>query len=288
MPDLMRIAVAGDVHGHLALLYRQLGRWREQTGREIHLILQVGDLGAFGPDSVLDRATQRHAERDPEELGFAQFAGERPPATPLDPRPPLVFVPGNHEDFELLERAERAAPSESPLYPVSHDGLIQGLRSGRKAELTAAGHTVRVGGVSGVANRPARPGRHPRLHLREDEALALAESGRLDILISHDRPAAVEGRFRHDLGGSEALQLVVETARPALAFFGHYDRWGEWRIGDTRVFGLAGVGYEHRSRRARPNGIMVVEWDGEVRRVAGLDGDWRTASGAGEGEGGGG
>ncbi len=262
MSDIMRIAVAGDVHGHLALLYRQLGRWRERTGHAIDLILQVGDLGAFGPDSALDRATQRHAADDPEELGFAQFAGEHPPATPLDPRPPLVFIPGNHEDFDLLERAEHAAPAGDPLYSVSRDGLIHGLRSGHVAELSAAGRTVRVGGVSGVANRPQRPGRHPRLHLCEEDALALAEPGRIDILISHDRPSSVGGRFRHDLGGSEALQVLVETAEPALAFFGHYDRWGEWRIGETRVFGLAGVGYDRRgSRQVRRNGIVVVEWD---------------------------
>ncbi|MGQ0702351.1 MAG: metallophosphoesterase, partial [Gemmatimonadales bacterium] len=113
----MRIAVVGDVHGHLALLYAILGRWRRETGKPIHLILQVGDLGAFDPGSRLDRATQRHAQSDPEELGFGEFAGPNPPATLLDPRPPLVFIPGNHEDFELLDRCEAAAGGNATVSP---------------------------------------------------------------------------------------------------------------------------------------------------------------------------
>src|SRR3972149_4740339 len=101
-PLVMRIAVVGDVHGHLALLYAVLGRWQGETGRSIDLVLQVGDLGAF-PGARGDRATNRPAARDHEERGFAEFAGNNPPPTLLDPRPPLVFIPGNHEDFGYLE-----------------------------------------------------------------------------------------------------------------------------------------------------------------------------------------
>src|SRR3990172_2001935 len=70
-PLVMRIAVVGDVHGHLALLYAVLGRWQGETGRSIDLVLQVGDLGAF-PDARVDRATNRHAARDHEERGFVR------------------------------------------------------------------------------------------------------------------------------------------------------------------------------------------------------------------------
>ena len=160
----MRIAVVGDVHGHLALLYAILGRWQRETGHSIHLILQVGDLGAFGPDSVLDRATVRHAQGDPEELGFAEFARADPPATLLDPRPPLVFIPGNHEDFELLDHREAAAPNTA-VYPITDDGLILGLKSGRIWRFDHDGSGIRVAGVSGVAGRGHKKPMHGRVNL---------------------------------------------------------------------------------------------------------------------------
>ena len=129
----MYLAVAGDVHGHLALLYAILGRWQRESGRSFDLILQVGDLGAFASGSELDRATQRHARTDPEEMGFRDFARPEPPRTLLDPRPPLVFIPGNHEDFDFLARHEARAGA-SPVYPITPDGKIQALRSGRLRE----------------------------------------------------------------------------------------------------------------------------------------------------------
>jgi hypothetical protein len=278
----MRIAVVGDVHGHLALLYAILGRWQRESGQRLDLILQVGDLGCF-PHPGLDQATKRHAERDSEELGFAEFAGEKPPATLLDPRPPLVFIPGNHEDFEYLTACEAAADPVSAVYSVSRDERIMGLRSGRIWSFApdAASAPVRIGGVSGVAHRTHKKHLHPRLHLREEEALALAEQGRssFDILISHERAAGITGGFRHDLGGSEALQLVIDAVQPRLAFFGHYDRAGEWQLGDTRVFGLEGCGYERWDAwRVKRDGIALVEWSGKDVTVERLCPDCRTSA----------
>jgi hypothetical protein len=272
----MRIAVVGDVHGHLALLYAILGRWQRETGQPIHLILQVGDLGAFGPQSGLDRATQKHARSDPEELGFRDFAGPNPPATLLDPRPPLVFIPGNHEDFEFLER-KQAAAAASLVYPVSDDGKILGLRSGTIWKTTHEGRTVRIGGISGVAGRSGKRGYHRRVHLDDEEALELAERGlgAMDILISHERPNAVLGNFRHDLGGSEALSLLIEAAQPRFAFFGHYDRNDERQMGRTRVMGLAGCGYEQRGNGpAKRGGIVMVDWTGPEPLADRLDPPW--------------
>jgi hypothetical protein len=282
-PEPLRIAVAGDVHGHLALLFAILGRWQRETGQRIDLILQVGDLGAFGPTSMLDRATRRHAEHDPEELGFADFAGEEPPATLLDPRPPLVFIPGNHEDFAMLEQEERdAAPAI--IYPVTRDRRILGLKSGAVWTFQRDALAIRIAGVRGVAHRAHKPGRDPRQHLVEEHALRLAAegSGRFDLFISHERPVAAQGRFRHDLGGSEALQLLLEVVQPQFAFFGHYDRHGAWSIGDTRVIGLAGVGYGRwGDRTVKPGGIVLLEWDGARATMAPLAPPWLARVGPG-------
>jgi len=55
----MNIAVVGDVHGHLALMYAILGKWQIESGRKIDLILQCGDMGAFLFTSQLGRAANR-------------------------------------------------------------------------------------------------------------------------------------------------------------------------------------------------------------------------------------
>lgn len=278
----MRIAVVGDVHGHLALLYAILGRWQRETGRTIDLILQVGDLGAF-PAARVDQATNRHAARDPEELGFADFAGENPPSTLLDPRPPLVFIPGNHEDFDYLESCDRGAPANDARYPVSADQRILALRSGRVWTFEAAGESVRIAGVSGVAAVSRKKHRHPRIQLRDEDALGLAEQGPgcIGILISHERPAqlGIEAQLRHDLGGSTALRLLIEEAQPRLAFFGHYDHAGEWSVGRTRVIGLKGCGYiTHGEWPVKRGGIVIVEWEGATATADWLRPEWLTGA----------
>ncbi|MGH7560443.1 MAG: metallophosphoesterase family protein [Gemmatimonadales bacterium] len=272
----MRIAVAGDVHGHLALLYAILGRWQRESGSTIDLILQVGDLGAFAPGSRVDRATRWHAERDPEELEFGLFAGPDPPAAPMDPRPPLVFIPGNHEDFDYLDECESRVPKADALYPVSADRRILALKSGRIWTFEARGRRLRIAGVSGVAGRESRPGRHPRLHLREDDVMRVLERGpgSVDVFLSHEGPLGIWGGDRV-ARGSPALGVLIEELQPPLAFFGHYDRVGEWRIGRTRLYALAGCGYDQGGVwPVKRGGIAVMEWDGPDARVDRLRDRW--------------
>ncbi|MGQ0701900.1 MAG: metallophosphoesterase family protein, partial [Gemmatimonadales bacterium] len=209
-----------------------------------------------------------------------------PPATLLDPRPPLVFIPGNHEDFELLDRCEAAAGGNATVSPVSQDGRILALKSGRIWRFDHEGETLRVAGVSGVEGRSRKKLVHPRVHLVEAHALELAEpgAGAADLLISHERPSAAGGGFRHDLGGSAALTLLLEAMQPQLAFFGHYDRAGEWQVGRTRVFGLTGCGYEQRGAGpVKRRGIVMVEWGGPgATRVEWLEPAWLAGVRLGE------
>jgi hypothetical protein len=71
--EALHLAVLGDVYGHLTLAFRLLRRWERETGRRLDLALQVGDLGAFPPPFRLDKATKPFAEKDPDELGFADY-----------------------------------------------------------------------------------------------------------------------------------------------------------------------------------------------------------------------
>jgi hypothetical protein len=273
----MKIAVVGDVHGHLALMYAILGRWQSESNQKIDLILQLGDLGAFPLAERLDSATRRWAENDPEELGFAEFAGPRPPKSLMDPRPLMVFIPGNHEDFDFLQERERASDENDAIYPASEDGRICALRSGRVWTFTSNGERVRIAGVAGVANRSHKKSRHPRYHLNDDDALELATRGpgEIDILISHDGPQGPIKEDHRGMGGSPALRLVIEEAHPRLAFFGHYDQVGKWRIGLTDVYGMGKCGYVTMGRWpiARA-GVAIVSWLEDEPAVERLETGW--------------
>jgi hypothetical protein len=74
----MKIAVFADVHGRILLCFKLCARWQRETGEQLDLILQAGDLGVYPDRARLDKATIRHAERDPSELGFLDdFAAYR-------------------------------------------------------------------------------------------------------------------------------------------------------------------------------------------------------------------
>lgn len=273
----MNIAIVGDVHGHLSLMYAILGKWQIESGRKIDLILQCGDMGAFLATSQLDRATTRRKDDDPEELGFAQFAEANAPSTLLDPRPPLVFIPGNHEDFSFLEKCDDAASPSEAIYPVSEDGRISALRSSRIWTVGEGDHRVRIAGISGIAGGSHKKGRHLRYHLSNDESLdlAIAGMGSIDIFISHDGPTGLFTGGRLKGAGSSALRFVIREAQPKLAFFAHYDHPGEWQIEATSVYAMNKCGYiTSGSWPVAEGGVAIVTWSTEPANVERLDADW--------------
>jgi hypothetical protein len=258
-------------------MYAILGRWQKESAQHIDLILQCGDMGAFISTSHLDNATRRWSENDPEELGFDEFACATPPRTLLDPRPPLVFIPGNHEDFDYLEECERQTSTSEAIYPVSQDGRISGLKSGHIWTFAAGDDGVRVAGISGVAGRAHKKGRHPLYHLSEEDALRLAGRGpdAIDIIISHDAPDGLVPEDYRGMAGSTALRLAIEETRPRLAFFAHYDRVGEWQIGPTRVFGLGKCGYVPSGRwPVARGGIAIANWGEGSANVERVSAQW--------------
>ena len=42
----MNIAIFADLHGRILLAFKLCARWQKETGEQIDLILQAGDLGA--------------------------------------------------------------------------------------------------------------------------------------------------------------------------------------------------------------------------------------------------
>ncbi len=87
----------------------------------------------------LDRATIKHAQTDPTELGFlTDFAAWRPDVAAIlgATACPLIFVRGNHEDHAFLDELERAA--SEPIFPVDAYQRIFCLKTGAPCSASGA------------------------------------------------------------------------------------------------------------------------------------------------------
>jgi Calcineurin-like phosphoesterase len=258
LTDALHLAVLGDVHGHLTLAFRVLRRWERETGHQLDLALQVGDLGAYPPPFRLDRATKRFSEKDPDELGFADyyeggpdaedvFGDEATDARRFDAN--LVFIKGNHEDFEFL--AEVAGGEREPV-PVDAFGRVRYLPSGSRWTFSRRGISLTIGALGGIADEDGGPGSSAVSpfytaaevrHLRGDGA-------RLDVFLSHEPPFGAAGLIhpKYADSGSPEVHAFLREVGARYHFCGHYHEPGT-QLGapdDTHSYVRLSTTYQQR------------------------------------------
>ncbi len=290
---MSRILLFSDTHGRIPLMLRIALEVQRRGGVRIDGILVAGDLGVWPVDERLDSATRRFAQVDPSELGFQAFTPI--PATGVDlpeRRHPssdrersrqrrreravidaadgeldadVLFVGGNHEDYEYLRRCSEVAPPARPI-PVEASGRLRWLPAGRVHEVSG----LRVAGLSGIdAEECGRsPHRyHPALAIDDARALAVLEDLdglSPDLFLTHDGlPDAVRPGQ-----GSRKLQTVLELLAPRLHVFGHFHRAVEpfpYRdrypgFGDTPTLGVHvnKLGFD-RDGALRPHVVGVLD-----------------------------
>ncbi len=217
----LRLAILGDVHGHLTLGFRVLRRWQDETGHTLDVILQVGDLGAFPPPFRLDDATRRFAERDPDELGFAHyheggaeaaeiFGPDALPARALAAQ--MWFIKGNHEDFEFLVEVAAARRRAGAGRPAQRASLH--IPGGRVVKLARRDRTLRIAALGGIAD-DGKPGRDPvSVHYTATEVRALRRAMLIDVLLSthettRDGPRG-DRRPASEVRGGRVAERVAE------------------------------------------------------------------------------
>jgi hypothetical protein len=249
MPEVVvaPLVVAGDWHGNLQWI-RHVIRAAHAAGAKT--ILQVGDLGLLWPgrgkgrfDAKLDRYLD---------------------AFNLE----LLFIDGNHDSHSDLRALE-----------VGPDGLATVLP--RIKYLPRGGRTV-VQGVSyaglGGAFSVDYPGRKPGVdwwpgieEVEPQDVATLVAGGPVDILLTHDVPAAVPMQSTwadldaETIGRAQVsrdlLQMAVDALKPAQVFCGH------WHVRKTEIVRYPG-GAETRvdvlDMDGSGNGNAVLVWPGEA------------------------
>jgi len=207
----MFVALFGDVHGAIDVMYEWCLAWQRRTGRTLAAVLQAGDMGAFPSAERLDKATAKKAQKDPTELQIIDYIAGRKTA-PIE----TIFVHGNHEDFEFLAEHRNGY--------IDPAGRIFYLASGGTYTLKQGRERLRIAGLGGIEPRKVK---HPELpkyiQPEEKKAIMSLEPGSVDVLLTHDGPI---GRCLADVrsAGSIAVYDAVKHLQPKYHFFGHYDR----------------------------------------------------------------
>ena len=216
----MNVAVFADVHGKLLLCFQLCAQWQQETGERVDLILQAGDLGAFPDLNRIDRATRRHAEKDPGELGFLHHFCTLDPtiaAILAQTQCPLVFVRGNHEDHRWLDKLESTAPG--PVFEVDIYKRVYCLKTGWRYNFTAGTDTLHILGIGRVAPRLGDPDITQPQYIQqyEMEQVYNLDSLPFDILLSHD---SAHNAVTPDYG-MEEIRLILDSYQPSYHFYGH-------------------------------------------------------------------
>jgi Icc-related predicted phosphoesterase len=241
----MLICAAGDIHGAMDRLYRDVFAFEASLGVRFDYVLHVGDFGIWPDPSRIDKATRHHD-------GVGDF-----PAWLRENRRgprPTVFIKGNHEDFVWLD-----AQLDAEVLPD-----LTYLRNGRTIDIHDQNEgSIRVGGVGGCygpsdyLRRSDRLQGYAKRHYTSDEIERLADVGGVDIVLTHDAPAGV--RFdRHRQGAgyiSEAAGLDVLLARvqPRVCFFGHHHTRVDAEVSGVRCIGLNKV--------AMPGNLVAIDME---------------------------
>jgi hypothetical protein len=267
--------VFGDLHGRVLPAFRLALAWQRAHDEPLAGLLQVGDLGFFPDHSRLDKATRRHADRDPMELGarlVAQRSGHADAVFAEKDLPEaLWFIPGNHEDYDALNLLKHSAGCTDSDFPVDYYGRVRCVRDGAVAALPGG---LRVGGLWGIDDRAPRHRRSaPKPGYIRPRSATQLSCASFDVLLTHESPR--DAMFVGS--GSEFITDVLGLARPAFHFFGHYHCPGRIEacdFGPTQVFHLHGFELRGRDGSAEENSVGVLRWGEQGGTFEYLDPEW--------------
>ena len=240
----MKIAFIGDVHGCALHALGALLALQRHRGIRLDAAIQVGDLGAYPTPARMDRPSKRFAAENPAQTEFFRLL-DPPPELSAAVRlareqvPPVLFVSGNHEDFEWLTQLHEAGAAS--VVPVDPLGAFRHV---------ACGHVAVVGDQRiAFLGRIESPG-YMDLDSAAYASLLAADPGSVDILVTHDGPYGMCRNWQGLTEGSAKLARLIEHLQPRLHISGHYHHEnGPRQYGRTRSYALAELVYPKTNRR---------------------------------------
>lgn len=234
VPDAGRVLFAGDTHGdanHVRFLLAKAG----QVGADAVFV-----LGDFGIWNHMDGGTFTDA--------VSKFAGLA--------KIPVLFLPGNHDNYDLLFEWEATKPRDRDGFVVLRPWLGYSPRGHRwnwkDIRFMSLGGAYSIDKHHRVQDDEAalrtaqrRQDQGHRLTARQRYLLRTGQEswwcqeeisqeeldhalrpGEVDVLLTHDKPrASAPGWNRKDIeecwSNQEAIQEVVDAKRPKLLMHGH-------------------------------------------------------------------
>lgn len=200
------------MHGCIFHALFLLALSQRKRKEQYDLIIQVGDLGIWADPAKADGATQRFAQKNPEQFDSQYLIHPQEEHVQFFQvvqsllRVPIRFIKGNHEDFEGL-------PRESP-FAIDEFGLFEYVLDGRVLEWGGS----RIGFMGGSHNAKKPEG---RLNPSAIAKFVELNRGQIDILVTHDAPYNASCGFTGQIQGCQAITQMVEALRPRVHVFGH-------------------------------------------------------------------
>lgn len=269
----MLVAVVGDVHGRFFRVEEWVDALEQNLGESVSMVLAVGDVETFAtPDDHRRKSTKRNMPAE-----FAAYAlGER------RMRREFIFVGGNNEDFEDLERFPHGGQLVDNVSYLGRAGVktLQGLRVAYLSGIYAPTRYDRPRLPATSVETSKQAGYFRQADVDQVRAVSSA-----DLLMIHEWPRGIAGRDsavaragargirqRHwaQVGNPHAA-AVVAALRPRWVLCGHLHvphaatvRWDDGRV--TRVVCL--------DQASRADGSFLwMRWEGSAVRAVG----WGTS-----------
>ena len=231
----MLIGFIDDVHGRVFHAIAAVATWQTQTGKQLDLLIQVGDLGAFPDITKLDPATNRYLAADPAEADFSRLLqseneyGEAIAYLREQFVTPIHFIRGNHEDFAWLHQISKE--SEGAGVIIDPFDLFYYVPDGTVLDFDG----LRIGFLGGVEERADEAAIDQDAY----QSLLSLEAGTVDLLVSHEGPYGSSIGFHGDTHGSKLISKLLEQLKPRYQVAGHaHSLSGPRTFGSTTYLGL--------------------------------------------------
>lgn len=244
-----KVILGGDTHGDTNQVFWLIDQAKAEGAQAVFV------LGDFGIWSHLDGGD------------FVRHVSNRVSRTKI----PVYFLPGNHENYDLLEQYEKVNEKTADGFVVIEPGVFYSPRGHRwtwsgvrflslggaysidkhyrvvedRAIRERAEQCVKQGYRLTAKERYALSSPHlswwPQEEINDAERNRAIDGGEVDVLLTHDKPLVAKPRWNRKnipecIPNQEQIQKVVDATRPGLLVHGHLHYSYEDKIESTETF----------------------------------------------------